>query len=365
MRSTYLVVGVVGLLILAAACGGDDKAPTVPDADRGGSAGKSTGGKSTGGKSTGGSVSAGGEGGANDTAGTTSGGKAGSGGSGGSGGTLTDGVAGAGGADPGTPPTVTIVSPEAVTDPLGGKVLVADDVDVVCKVVKGVGGDADPVDPTSVKIAVLNAAGAVVSEKSAGLTVDNQYAATIPLTAVASGKISLRCTAESTSNAIGTAARNTLADRGPKLTLTAPLAGAKLALKDAVKFSFTAEPAPLTVTGDTQADLASVSLKINGVTITAPPTGSPNAYEALVNFNDFVTKPNGNTSVTLTATNKRAPTAAIAIANSTVFVDGTGPVITVKTPHSSDLVGGFVTVDFTVTDTGTGVDADSVTVTAV
>lgn len=364
--------GVVGLV----ACGGDD-----PPAFVGSGGTASQGGKNAKGGT---NPTLGGEGG--DDGGskggsfTPAGGKAGSGGkAGGLGGAGGDdggagpvpggagGAGGAGGEETGTPPTVAILSPEVVTDPLGGKVLVSDNVDVTCKAVAGEGPDASPVDPNSVKIAVLDAAGEVViSEKTALLTANaDEYAVAVPLTAVTSGKVVLRCSARSTTAALGQATLDTLADRGPKLTLTAPVKDFNLALKEPAKFTFTAVPQPLAPTGDTQADVASVELKINGVTVaTAPVNGSPNTYEATVDLNgaQFTTKPNGSTAVALSATNKRAPKAASTALASTVIVDGAGPVIKVTAPTSAAIAGGIVTVSFTVTDAISGVNPDSIVV---
>jgi hypothetical protein len=328
-----------------------------------GSSGKGSGGKSSGGKD-----SAGGEGGASDT-----GGKFSRAGSAGKGGSVSDGGAGGdaggggeGGAiEVGTPPTVTILSPDAVTDPLGGKVLVKDSVDVTCKAVAGEGPDAAAVDPASVKIAVLSSDGSVVvSEKDALASTATEYTATIPLTGVTTGKVILRCTARSLTKALGTDTKDTLADRGPTITLTEPILNAKLALKEPLKVLFTALPTPVTPSGDTQAQVDKVVLTLNGVEQPTTAKGG-GAYEASINMEgpEFTPKPNGVTNLAITAMNKRAPEAASATLVSTVSVDGAGPVIKVTSPVSAEVVGGTVKVTFSVTDAGSGVNADLVKVT--
>lgn len=357
MKNWIVLAGFSGVVAMVA-CGGDDRKGFVD------SVGPSHAGKN----SKGGDQSAAGEGGApSGTAGTFA--RAGSAGKGtamGDGG--LGGAGGEGGAvDAGTPPVVAIVSPDVVTNPLGGQVLVGDNVDVTCRASNGEGPDASPLDAKSVKIAVLDAAGTVVVAEKDGLltATPDEYAAAIPLTGVESGKVVLRCTAKSTTGALGTDTRETLADRGPKITLTAPLNDTKLALKQPVKITFSAVPQPLSVAGDTQADVASVELKVNGVAITtAPVDGMPDAYEATVDLDGplFATKPNGNTTITLSATNKRAPNAATSTLPSSVIVDGAGPVIKVTSPASASIVGGVVRVNFTVTDAGSGVNADTVVV---
>jgi hypothetical protein len=144
--------------------------------------------------------------------------------------------------------------------------------------------------------------------------------------------------------------------------LVAPAGDAKVALKNPLPITFTAEPQPLTK-DDTQAGVASVGLKINGVDIaTAPVMGSPNTYAATADFNTFITKPSGTTTLSLTATNARTPAPVQSNINPTVFVDDAGPIINITTPTQNQLVGGIVTMTFTVTDAGSGVDANSVQV---
>lgn len=357
MRNISLAVGLVGLMAFAAC--GDTKPPVASD---------TVGGKTSGGK--GGKDSGGGEGGANETAGTFSrSGSAGKGGKGsvGDGGAAGDaGAGGEGGAiEVGTPPTVTILSPDAVSNPLGGQVLVKDSVDVTCKAVAGEGPDAAAVDPASVKIAVLSSDGSVViSEKDALASSATEYTATIPLTGVTTGKVVLRCSARSLTKATGIDTRDTLADRGPTITLTEPIVNAKLALKEPLKVLFTAMPTPVTPAGDTQAVVDKVVLTLNGVEWPTTAKGA-GAYEATINMEgpEFTPKPNGATALAITATNKRAPEAASASLTSTVSVDGAGPVIKVTSPISAEVVGGTVKVTFSVTDAGSGVNADSVKVT--
>jgi hypothetical protein len=359
MRSIHLAAGAAGIIGCFVACGGDDKPAGFADPE-------ATGGHS--GKKGSTEVAAGeGGGGASNHGGTN---HAGSGGRAGSGGTKGVGEAGEGGAGgeasvpSGAPPVVTILSPDPVTDPLGGGVIVSDSVNVTCKATQGSESDAAPVDPMSVKIAVLSADGQVViAEKDATVGGNkDEYTAVVPLTGVENGAVVLRCRARSTTYAEGSDSLDTMADRGPKVTIMAPAKDTRLALKKPVTFTLSALPVPL-ASGDTQAEVAKVKLTINGVEVPVTPKGEPGIYEAAnVDLNALVPKPNGVTDLAASATNRRAPVAATASATSSVFVDGVGPEIIVTSPLPAKIVGGIVTVAFSVTDTGSDVNEDSVVV---
>jgi hypothetical protein len=361
MRSILFVAGTAGLIGIFTACGGDARPNAIGDGgtSNGGRGGKGGSKPSEGGDNPGG-ASEGGAGGSTEQPNGGEGGEvAGSGATG-------QGGAGGSDVDPGTPPVVDILSPTAVTDPLGGQVLVSDFVDVICKANAGDGVDASPLDTKSVKLAVLSAAGDLITEKDAALTVNaDEYSATLPLAMAPTGKIEIRCTARSMSGAEASDKVHSLVDQGPAVTLTAPQVDANLALKAPVTIRFTALPQPLATSGDVQAEIASVALKINGVSVpTVAVQASPGTYEATVNLNGplFSTKPNGATAIAVSATNKRAPDAVTATSTSNVFVDGTGPEITVTNPTATKIVGNIVPVTFKVTDASAGVDVDSISV---
>ena len=190
MRSIYLVAGAASILGLFAACGGDDKPPTL--ADGGGTA--NNGGKSSG---TSGKKTAGGDGGDGGagTAGTFM--------RGGTGGTQAQGNAGGEGGSgditgPNDPlaPNIVITSPAAVDDPNGDGVLSGNTVNVTCEVTPSANAGGTAVNASTVKIAVLDGDGSVIVE-STGTPTKNayEYATALPLTAVPAGPVSSARTA--------------------------------------------------------------------------------------------------------------------------------------------------------------------------
>ncbi|HKY40627.1 MAG TPA: hypothetical protein VJN18_32050 [Polyangiaceae bacterium] len=353
MRNLLLAAGTAGLLGISSACGGDDPPPAVDGtgAKNGTGGSKSEGGADNASGGEEGGADSGGEGG-RAAGGEGSGAASGAGGEGGQGQVL------------GAPPTVTVLSPAEVSDPLVGDVVVGQNVNVLCRALTGDGPDAQPVDPSTVKVAVLDASGELVAEKDAASTATaGEFEGEVPLTSVPTGGVGFRCSARSLGNALGSDEIGTFVDHGPTLTLDSPLDGAEVGLKDTLQVAFHAEPEPLVV-GDTEAEVDSVELLIAGVPCpTTPVNGSPGDYTASVDLDgtSFNPKPNGNVPLTLKATNKRTPLAVSAVKNHQIFVDGVGPTITETLDKT--VVGASVKLSFTVTDSGSGVNADSVTAT--
>jgi hypothetical protein len=131
---------------------------------------------------------------------------------------------------------------------------------------------------------------------------------------------------------------------------------------------YTIAPAPL-ATNDNEAaiDPTTVSLTINGIAITPVPDSTvQNGYKQSINFNDttiFPQAPSGPVPVVIKATNKRTPK-AVEGTNSYFFtLDGSGPIVTIKSHKDQDIIGGQVKLGFNVTDTLSSVDQKTVTVT--
>jgi hypothetical protein len=270
------------------------------------------------------------------------------------------------GPDLGTPPLVAVLSPDEVTDPNGGAVLVADNIDVKCKVSDGQDADAtEAVDPKSVKVSLVDADGNLVGlEKDAVAQVTpNEYLGTLPLTSAPTGVVGLRCSAKTLKGAIGEATVSSLVDRGPKITITAPVKDTRVALKEPLTVTFKVEPQALSP-DDAQEDVASTELKINGVPLTATPLGD-GEYSATVDLNgaQFEPKPNDATALAVSAKNKRKPMSASGIATTNVFVDGAGPDVKITGPVASQVVGGMVKVTFSASDLISGVNEDKVVIT--
>jgi hypothetical protein len=225
-----------GALLVLAGCGGDDRAaPLGREGAKGG----------TGGIGASGGLGGGGTG---ATAGTS--GEAGASG----------GAAGSGGAGPGAP-SVRITSPEPVSDPSQDGVLIGDRVTAICSAVAASGGRA--VSASSVKLELLDEAGAVLEELPGTPGEPDHYSASFVLTAVPNGPISLRCLASDVSTPPQTATDtiSTFVDHGPEIRVTSPAAASVHPLAGAVPFAFEVLPAPLAA-GDTRAAVADVKLDV-------------------------------------------------------------------------------------------------------
>lgn len=347
MRSRFGGFSWVALTSLASmACGGDDHPGNLPSGSGG--------------------TGAGGSGGIAGAAGSTSGG-GGSGGTSGDGG-VTGGTGGTGAVNQPGSPKVTVTSPTAATNPSSDTVVVGDQVDVLCTAEKSPLATAKPVDPTTVKIAVLDSKQAVVAEFPGTATKNaNEYTSSFVLTTLPNGPMSVRCTAADTSKPAKTGLHSisTFVDHGPDISVVTPLEGSSYPLAGAVPFEFKVTPAPL-ATGDTEAGVASVGLKVNGVTIPATPDPLvTNGYKVAVDFNDkslFPQTPAGSLPVVIEGTNNRTPAAAKRTKNYNFSVDGQGPVIIIKSPKNQDIIGGKVTLSFSVADPLSGVDQKTINV---
>jgi hypothetical protein len=319
-----------------------------------------------------------------------SGGKAGSGGQGGEdsgaagdssagagAGTAEGGDAGAGGsAEPPTSPkpTVSITSPTAVTDPDVGPVLVTNDTDhmvtVLCNAKASTEPGALPLDTNSIKIALVDANNQTTVGVARPTNNAGEYAADFelksPVVSFPAGKVSFSCSASDTSTHPSTATTSiaTFVDRGPTITATNPSANTKNALATPLEVDFTTTPALLTP-GDTQAAVASTTLKVDGTDISLPAPDANGHYSVAVKLNDktvFPTSPTGTIPIVIEAKNQRAPTAAASLVSYNIVVDGTPPVISIAQPAENSVVGQQITLQFTITDDLTGVPPTSISV---
>src|SRR5450432_1958634 len=235
---TCLALG--GLLTAAASCSSNDKPGVFMG---GGTGGDSSGG--SGNHSGSGSSGKGGKGGGGGT-----GGKAGAGGAGGTsaGGGGSSGTAGAGGGTV-SPlgPKVTITNPVAATDPNVDPVVIGSQVTVVCSAKESSIAGAKPVDPSTVKIAMLDGTGAIVKSVNGTTTANtNEYSAPFVLTSAANGPISFTCTANDTASPVnqGSDQVDTLLDLGPNIVASKPVAGSAHNLLAPMDVEFTVTAAP-------------------------------------------------------------------------------------------------------------------------
>jgi hypothetical protein len=331
--------GLVGAVLLAVACGGEERPPVVnEEPTNGGRPGGKGGGTSTSGKT----GDDGGEG----------------------------GMASADGIE------VRVLAPSASSDPNRDDVLVENDVTVLCSV--SAATDDVTVDGSSVLIEVLDAMGDTalgqddkpLAAKGTKTSDPDQYSADFVLTSVATGKVSFRCSAASVDKAAGGKDEiTTFVDHGPTITAISPEVDSPHALNGVMPVEFTVTPSPLSDEDD-GAEVTGVTLSVAGATI--KPTDlvqdedDPTTYRAEVNFGNrdlFNQPPPEHTSVHIEATNARTPKPATAVSDYAIVVDGKGPDISFENPKENAAVHGETIVEFTAVDSGAGLDLDTLQVT--
>jgi hypothetical protein len=316
-------------------------------------------------------------GGASSVAGAS--GHAGRSGTGGKGGAGTGGEAGdTAGGDAGDTggtlaPTVHITSPVAVTDPNTGTVVTTNPVQVLCDVTASTAQGAT-IDTQTVKIQAFDADGVATTVSATTSTQNpndpNEYGATASLVGIGNGPISFKCSVsdKSTPPKISSDTVETFFDRGPTITVASPLPNSSFSLKKEVLFKFSVTAAPLTTKdklGAVDMTAGKVALLVDDqpISLTAAQDSSdPTTYSVNVKLNDpvqFPKTPSGTVPVVITAWNTRGVEAKLPY---TVDIDGTPPVIQIVSPITGQVVGGHVTLEFIVTDTESGIDPNSVTV---
>jgi hypothetical protein len=284
----------------------------------------------------------------------------------GGGSSLGDAGEGAGEPDPAAP-VVRVTSPEAAESPTAGNVLIAPELDVLCRVTRAVLPGATDVAENSVTLAMFDAEGNEVDLQSAAPTGEpNEFGARFILTKIeANGRVGFRCSATDTSTPAKGASHSieTFVDHGPQIIVGEPEPDSAHALFGAVSFEFEVNAAPVS-DDDDAAEVDDVTLEVNGVDI-HPGSPENGAYQVFVDFSDqrvFADIPNGSVPVIIRATNQREPEAVERMASYDFVIDGEGPEITIQSPGNEDVVGGQVELRFTVTDELSGVDPDSVVV---
>ena len=329
-------VALLGVLLMMVACAGkaDHPGVIVPDS-HGGSAGRA-------------GHAGSGSGGSAGVSGTAASADAGDGGS-----------AGASDTTSVLAPVVRITAPQAAHDPNVDRVLIEDQVSVLCTVTASADPEAMPVDPSSVKIDMLGPDGKSLKSSAGVLTSNkNEYTASFVLAGLPSGLVSFQCAANDTASPShrGSTQLDTLLDHGPGITIREPADMSPHNLQGAMNVQFSVAPVLLTM-GDQQAEVSSVTLVVGGVPISTVARGD-GSYQASVTFTDktlFGSPPSGSVPVVITATNKRKmPGAATHTQAYGIVVDGVGPVVVLGTPVVDAVVGRNSILTFTVTDPGSG-----------
>jgi len=296
-------------------------------------------------------------------------GQAGSSGRSGSGAVSDAGASGASDEDS-LAPIVEITAPDEIVSPNSKGVLSAAQVKVLCSAKASKEPGANKVLSSSITIQMFGADGKQIGMNGSVLATDvsDEYQATFILTDVPSGRVSFLCSARDsgTSPRMSSAQVQTFVDHGPEVTLKNPAPSSAHALTPAILFKFSVQPAPLSSL-DKQADVTSVSLKVNGVEIPDVAAqelpDSPGEYQISIDLSDlsvFNPTPTGSVPVRIVATNKRG---TVRTSDMSFDVDSLGPVIQIVSPAApNSFVGGKVTLAFTVTDTPAGVKPETVQV---
>lgn len=339
MRNLYFGLGVASVLggMMAVACGGDGRAGTIDgDKPSGGRAG-STGG---GGKAGGSDSPAGSPG---DDGGTDS------------------GDAGAGGSLPAAnPPVIQIITPTATATPVDGA-LTADTVAVTCKVEKA-SANAPTIDASTVQLILVDEDGKETKKEATATGEPDEYSAEFVLTTVPAGKITLTCSASDVQKKAGTGTISTFLDHGPIITVTTPVPNGAYPVKGGLAIEFEVAADPL-ADDDPASEVDTVEFKLDDREFEVEELEA-GKFKATLMLDDVETFPQVPTgAIGITATNKRAPEPATTKMDYNILIDGSGPVITINFPTPQKVVGGKVTLDFNVTDVGSGVSPEAVNVT--
>ncbi len=254
-------------------------------------------------------------------------------------------------------PQVDLRSPEA--DAVLTNVLSAS-----CSVARGTADDANPVDPDTISIALLDPneeEGEPVVEASAKPGEADEYVAELPLTEVPPGVYTARCSARDTSSepTTGVSDSRVLVDHGPSIEPLSPIAEGFLSEAGQHEFVVRIRPQEL-FSGDEDAALDGqpvLSIDEHDFLLEALEEDEDNVYRVSeIDFEDteiFSEPPPGQTIVSVKATNRRGITGQT---DYPIFVDGEGPTISVASPESGSIVGSRATFSFQATDDYSGVD---------
>jgi hypothetical protein len=262
-------------------------------------------------------------------------------------------------------PTVTITSPEHLGHPDDGAVLVDPEVEVICEATQSSEPGSLPVNPATVFLRMLDADGELVEEQPGDETEPGVFSAPFVVTDLPNGPVSFECVASDNYDMprMGSDTNQTFVDHGPAIDVTDPLPDSAHSLLGAVAFSFTVTPDPL-VDDDAGADIDSATLDVAGVRIPLDEQ-DPGEFFASVNLADRDMFPDAPTMprVIITARNVREPVRGERVMSYSFVLDGQGPTIEITEPADEDVVGGEVSLRFTVTDALSEVDEQTVAIT--
>lgn len=252
------------------------------------------------------------------------------------------------GDDPGDPdgPTVELLSPDAPAagDYSAGAIVVDDRFTATCRVTRN-SVTNEPVDPTSVRLTATVGNDTFEVDALPNGNAD-EYEGTLDVTGFANGALDVSCTASDTaaeprSNSDDV---DTFLDLGPSIDIFSPNEDATYGQQVDLSFSVTAQPV---AADDDGADVEDVVVRVNGVLVTATPTGGGTYFVTVVfDDDDFVPSLDGEVVVTIEGSNSRTTRFAAV----EFLADSEGPVIVVNTPDPAQLVSGFMDIEVNVTD---------------
>jgi hypothetical protein len=322
MRTIFLVAGTAGLIGIFTACGGDARPKALGDEP----------------------TNQGGKGGSKPKPDENEGGES----AGGAGSELLA-------------PAVTIIAPEAAATPDDG-VLATTVVKAICKVEQSSESGSAAVDPTTVRITLIDSDGEETEQKGSTGANENEFESEFILTTVPAGRVSFRCAAEDTVKREGAHQIETFVDHGPTISPVSPLPDAAYPVKGGLAVEFQIAPTPL-AEEDEGAALGAVTFEFDGneYELAEDPPGTFRTSLPIDNPQKFPQLPGG--SVVVRAANRRAPAPVTATLAYSVTIDGTGPTIAITSPKPQAVVGGKVTIEMTIRDESAGVDPKSVSIT--
>ncbi|HKU44507.1 MAG TPA: hypothetical protein VJR89_40380 [Polyangiales bacterium] len=263
------------------------------------------------------------------------------------------------GAESGTGPVLEFVAPAAARDPVADTVITTRDVTVRCKATKRPGGAE--VDASKVVITLEKGMTTVTAPVTSE---GDEHIAKFDVGDFPNGRLRFHCDAKDSGSPVQSSSiqLDTLLDLGPTIEIIEPKEKDVKALNTETGIQFRVTPAPLAESGDSEADVKDVLLRISGVTIPiSEVAGDPGLYKTTVDFKDkalFDVTPS-DAEVLVTARSARSPEAPTRSARVSFLVDGQDPSISVVSPLNNALVRGEVTLVLNITDPA-GIKPDTI-----
>jgi hypothetical protein len=204
----------------------------------------------------------------------------------------------------------------------------------------------DLIDPSSVRMSLIDASGAVLSSgPMVGPMGDNEYRGNLSLAGLRTGEYKITITARSTGNLQGSASLDVSVDGGPIITVLSPVPGKHY--KGALIVQLAVEPGAAGLMGMPEVTIAGMPVAIASV-------GS-NQFRGMVDLTMPVLLM-GDQIFVVTARNGSGTRSELRF----IFnVDVTGPAITETKPIPGEIVGGIVKISAKVIDDG-GVNESSI-----